>query len=161
VRWCSPDPRPAPPPPRTLNHQLPSRPRPPAQPLGLWPGIQLDGHSTLPQFVIRHSEFVIPIALFLAGNILKQHLLIEFKRPSDAVGRDAEAQAKKYADTLTGRLGMSLQILIAGGEVDPKLQDEYTGKKTSFAAYRTIIATARRQLDWLIAQLNRPPASLS
>jgi len=56
---------------------------------------------------------------------------------------------------------MSLQILIAGGEVDPKLQDEYTGKKTSFAAYRTIIATARRQLDWLIAQLNRPPASLS
>ena len=57
--------------------------------------------------------------------------MIEFKRPSDAVGRDAEAQAKKYADTLTGRLGMSLQILIIGGEVDPKLQDEYTGKKTS------------------------------
>ena len=96
--------------------------------------------------------------LFLAGNILKQHLLIEFKKPSDAVGRDAEAQAKKYADTLTGRLGMSLQILIIGGEVDPRLQDEYTGKKTSFAAYRTAIATARRQLDWLIEQLNRPPA---
>lgn len=95
--------------------------------------------------------------LFLAGNILKQHLLVEFKRPSDAVGRDAEAQAKKYADTLTGRLGMSLQILIVGGELDPKLQDEYTGKKTSCAAYRTVIATARRQLDWLIEQLNRPP----
>lgn len=94
--------------------------------------------------------------LFLAGNILKQHLLIEFKRPSDAVGRDAEAQAKKYADTLTGRLGMSLQILIIGGEVDPKLQDEYTGKKTSFAAYRPVIASARRQLDWLLDQLQRP-----
>lgn len=99
--------------------------------------------------------------LFLAGNILKQHLLVEFKRPSDAVGREAEAQAKKYADTLTGRLGMSLQILIVGGEVDPKLQDEYTGKKTSFAAYRTIIATSRRQLDWLIDQLNRPSAKQS
>ncbi len=96
--------------------------------------------------------------LFLAGNILKQHLLIEFKRPSDSVGRDAESQAKKYADTLTGRLGMSLQILIVGGEVDPKLQDEYTGKKTSFAAYRNVIATAHQQLDWLIDQLNRPPA---
>jgi hypothetical protein len=73
------------------------------------------------------------------------------------VGRKAEAQANEYADTLTGRLGMSLQIVIIGGEVDPKLQDEYTGKKTSFAAYRAAIATARRQLDWLIEQLNRPP----
>jgi hypothetical protein len=82
--------------------------------------------------------------LFLAGNILKQHLPIEFKRPSDVVGRDAEAQAKKYADTLSGRVGMSLQILIIGGEVDPKLQDEYTGKKTSFATYLFIIASARR-----------------
>ena len=62
--------------------------------------------------------------LFLAGNTLKQHLLVEFKRPSVAVGRDAEAQANEYADTLTDRLGMSLQILIIGGEVDPKLQDE-------------------------------------
>lgn len=95
--------------------------------------------------------------LFLAGNIIKKHLLIEFKRPSETVGRDAEAQAKKYADTLAGRLGMSLQILIVGGEVDPRLQDEYTGKKTTFAVYRIVIATAHRQLDWLIDQLNRPP----
>jgi hypothetical protein len=83
--------------------------------------------------------------------------LTEFKRPSDAVGRDAEAQAKKYADTLTGKLGMSLQILIIGGEVDPRLQDEYTGKKTSFAAYRAIIATAHNQINWLLDQLTRPP----
>jgi hypothetical protein len=96
--------------------------------------------------------------LFLAGNILKQHLLVEFKRPSVTVGRKAEAQANEYADTLTGRLGMGLQILIIGGEVDPRLQDEYTGKKTSFAAYRAVIASARRQLDWLLDQLNRPPA---
>jgi len=95
--------------------------------------------------------------LLLAGNILKQHLLIEFKRPSDAVGRDAEAQAKKYADTLTGRLGMTLQVLIVGGEVDPKLQDEYTSKNTSFAAYRAVIGSARQQLDWLLEQLSRQP----
>jgi hypothetical protein len=82
--------------------------------------------------------------LFLAGNILKHHLLVEFKRPSVTVGRKAEAQPNEYADTLTGRLGMGLQILIIGGEVDLKLQDEYTGKKTSFAAYRAVIATARR-----------------
>jgi len=37
--------------------------------------------------------------LFLAGNILKQHLLVEFKRPSDAVGRDAGNQPKTYVET--------------------------------------------------------------
>lgn len=91
--------------------------------------------------------------LFLAGNVLKQHLLIEFKKPSLTVGRDAENQAKKYADTLTGRLGMSIEILVIGGEVDPKLVEEYTGKKTKFASYRAVIATAKTQLEWMIQEL--------
>lgn len=95
--------------------------------------------------------------LFLGGNMLRQHLLIEFKKPSITVGRDAEAQAKKYADVLTGRLGMSLEIMVVGGEVDPKLQDEYTGKKTKFLAYRAILAGARTQLEWLLSQLNQKP----
>jgi hypothetical protein len=38
--------------------------------------------------------------LFLAGNVLKQHLLIEFKKPTLNVGRDAESQAKKYGAPL-------------------------------------------------------------
>ncbi len=92
--------------------------------------------------------------LFLAGNVLKQHLLIEFKKPTLTVGRDAESQAKKYADTLTGKLGMSLDILIIGGEVDPRLVEEYTGKKTKFASYRAVIASAKTQLEWLVAQLS-------
>lgn len=91
--------------------------------------------------------------LFLAGNVFKQQLLIEFKKPTLKVGRDAEAQAKKYADTLTGKLGMPLDILIIGGEVDSKLVDEYTGKKTKFASYRAVIAIAKTQLQWLIDEL--------
>ena len=96
--------------------------------------------------------------LFIAGNVLKQHLLIEFKKPTLTVGRDAESQAKKYADTLTGKLGMPLEILIIGGEVDAKLVDEYTGKKTKFASYRAVIATAKTQLEWLLTEINRPAA---
>ena len=80
-------------------------------------------------------------------------MLIEFKKPTLPVGRDAESQAKKYADTLTGKLGMPLEILIIGGQVDSKLVDEYTGKKTKFASYRAVIATARTQLEWLIDEL--------
>ena len=94
--------------------------------------------------------------LFLAGDVFKQHLLIEFKKPTLTVGRDAESQAKKYADTLTGRLGMPLDILIIGGEVDPKLVEEYNGKKTTFASYRAIIATAKTQLEWMLSEINRP-----
>lgn len=92
--------------------------------------------------------------LFLAGNVLKQHLLIEFKKPNLTVGRDAESQAKKYADTLTGKLGMPLEILIIGGEVDAKLVHEYTGKKTKFASYRAIISSAKIQLEWLLKELS-------
>ena len=33
--------------------------------------------------------------LFLAGNVFKQHLLIEFKKPTLTDGRDAESKAKK------------------------------------------------------------------
>ena len=91
--------------------------------------------------------------LFLAGNVLKRHLLIEFKKPTLTVGRDAESQAKKVADTLTGKLGMPLEILIIGGEVDAKLVAGYTGKETKFASYRAVIASAKTQLEWLIAEL--------
>jgi len=69
------------------------------------------------------------------------------------VGRDAESQAKKYADTLSGKLGMPLEILIIGGEVDAKLVDKYTGKKTNFASYRAVIAIAKTQLEWLVSEL--------
>jgi hypothetical protein len=95
--------------------------------------------------------------LLLAANVENRHLLAEFKRPSTVVGRDAEAQAKKYADTLTGRLGIEFEIFIVGGEVDPKLQQEYTGKRTHFLSYSAINARARNQLEWLLKQLNQKP----
>jgi len=95
--------------------------------------------------------------LLLAATVDNRHLLIEFKRPSIAVGRDAENQAKKYADTLTGKLGIGLEILIIGGEVDAKLQHEYSGQKTRFLSYRAVTANARTQLEWLLNQLNEKP----
>jgi hypothetical protein len=91
--------------------------------------------------------------LLLTGNVLKHHLLIEFKRPSIKVGREAEFQAIEYAETITGKLGMPLDILIVGGEVEPRLIEAYTGGKTKFTSYRSLIATARTQLEWLLTEL--------
>ncbi len=95
--------------------------------------------------------------LLLAANVENRHLLIEFKRPSVPVGRDAEHQAVTYADTLTGQLGVELDILVVGGSVDPRLQMAYSGRKTRFLSYRAVIANARTQLEWLIKQLNDKP----
>ena len=90
--------------------------------------------------------------LLLAANVENRHLLIEFKRPAIPVGRDAEHQAVTYADTLTGQIGVDLDILVVGGSVDPKLQPTYSGKKTRFLSYRAVIANARTQLECLIKQ---------
>jgi len=95
--------------------------------------------------------------LLLAANVENRHLLLEFKRPSLPVGRDAEHQAVVYADTLAGQLGVDLDILIVGGTVDAKLQAAYTGKRTRFISYRSAIAMARTQLEWLLKQLNQKP----
>ena len=95
--------------------------------------------------------------LLLAANIENRHLLVEFKRPSLTVGRVAESQAVIYADTLAGQLGINLDILIVGGQVDPKLQSDFSGKRTKFLAYRAVIATARTQIEWLLRQLNEKP----
>jgi hypothetical protein len=76
-----------------------------------------------------------------------------------AARRDAENAAKKYADTLSGKLGIGLEILIFGGEVDQELQHEYNGQWPKFLSYRAVIANARTPLDWLLNQLNKKPAN--
>lgn len=48
---------------------------------------------------------------------------------------------------------MPLEILVVGGEVSPRLVADYTGRKTRFASYRTVIAAARTQLEWLLQEL--------
>ena len=95
--------------------------------------------------------------LFLAGNVFKRHLLIEFKKPTLKVGRSAEAQAKGYADTLTSRLGVSFDILIIGGEVEPKLVHEYDGQRTKLLSYRAVIEMAKTQLEWMLKELSSNP----
>ena len=52
------------------------------------------------------------------------------------------------------KLGLSLDILIIGGEVDAKLMAEYTGQRTTFVSYCAVIALAKTQLEWLINELS-------
>jgi len=133
------------------------------------------------RFIIHHSSFIL---FTMPGSTLSNDLLsdkrfdfpfvnppcgnewskdfsavtsaapMENNPPRPPEAPPARPQTGNYADTLTGQLGIGLDILIVGGQVDPKLQAEYSGKRTKFLAYRAVIATARTQLEWLIKQLN-------
>ncbi|HRG46459.1 MAG TPA: ATP-binding protein [Leptospiraceae bacterium] len=92
--------------------------------------------------------------LFLGMSITRQYLLIEFKRPSDEVGRDAEAQAIKYTDDLNSVINnKEIQIWIIGGTVDKQMSPHNERKNVKFLSYTDVISNARAQLDWLLSEL--------
>lgn len=91
--------------------------------------------------------------LFLGQSVANQKLLIEFKRPSNSVGRDAEAQAKKYRDDLTPTHG-AMSILILGGKVDASMSGMYSSADIQFRGYMAVIGDARSQLEWLLKELS-------
>ncbi len=90
--------------------------------------------------------------LFLAQDAQNMYLLIEFKRPTDEVGRDAEAQAKKYRDDLTPDFG-HIVILVIGGTVDSKMAAQYADSGVHFLSYKAVISRARHSLEWLLKEL--------
>ena len=91
--------------------------------------------------------------LFLGQSVDNRKLLIEFKRPKDKVGRDAEAQVKKYRDDLTASHG-TMEIMVLGGSVDASLRSEYSAD-TQFRSYMSVIADARSQLEWMLKELTQ------
>lgn len=92
--------------------------------------------------------------LFLGTNILRQYLLIEFKRPSFTIGRDAESQALKYRDDLNSVIhNKAIEILVIGGKVEAKISSHNERSDVRFLTYTEIISNARSQLNWLLEEL--------
>jgi len=92
--------------------------------------------------------------LFLGANILRQHLLIEFKRPSETIGRDAESQALKYRDDLNSVIhNKKIKIFVIGGQVDKNISSHNEREDVTFLSYTDIISNARTQLNWLLDEL--------
>jgi hypothetical protein len=92
--------------------------------------------------------------LFLAQNLHRRHLLIEFKRPSHTITRDDENQAEKYRDDLTPDFG-AMDIMVIGGKVDHRISAHYESKSIELLAYSNVISQARAQLQWLIDELKQ------
>jgi hypothetical protein len=92
--------------------------------------------------------------LFLGMNVLRKYLLIEFKKPSLTIGRDAEKQALEYRDDLNSVIhNQHIQIMVIGGEVDPKISSHNEREDVQLLSYTDVISNARTQLDWLLKEL--------
>lgn len=92
--------------------------------------------------------------LFLGSIENREHVLIEFKKPTDSIGRDAEAQALKYRDDLNSVIhNKKIQIVIIGGKVDPNISSQNERNDVKFMSYTEVIANARAKLDWLLDEL--------
>jgi hypothetical protein len=91
--------------------------------------------------------------LFLAQNVLRQYLLIEFKRPSHTLNRDDENQAEKYRDDLAPRFG-NIDILVVGGKVDVGMGGRHA-PNIKMTCYADLVSTARTQFGFLVDELRR------
>jgi len=93
--------------------------------------------------------------LFLAEDISRNYLLIEFKKPSASIGRDAESQALKYRDDLNTVIhSKKILIYIVGGRIDQSISSQNEREDVKFLTYTDIISNARNQLSWLLNELN-------
>jgi hypothetical protein len=90
--------------------------------------------------------------LFMAADVLRRHLLVEFKRPDHTLGRDDEAQAMKYRDDLTPGFG-TMDVLLVAGKVNPKMSAHYDITSLKCLSYAAVFSNARAQLEWLIREL--------
>jgi hypothetical protein len=94
--------------------------------------------------------------LLLATDAGERYLLIEFKRPSHAIDRQDEAQAREYRDELTHLMpGKAIDVLMIGGKRVKDADSRYDNSDLRVLSYGEIISQARHELSWLITNLAR------
>ncbi len=92
--------------------------------------------------------------LFLAQGLLRQYLLIEFKRPSHPLDRQDEAQVIEYRDELLQFVGAGkINIVLMGGRRAQKVSLQYEAPGVVVLTYVDVISRARTELQWLLQQL--------
>lgn len=91
--------------------------------------------------------------LLLAGNILQQHVLIEFKKPAAVLSHSHYQQATRYRHELSAYLPPNIEVWLVGGRRDDNALPVNREPGIKLVTYSEIIANAQRQLDWLLKEL--------
>ncbi|MDG5816646.1 ATP-binding protein [Chitinispirillales bacterium ANBcel5] len=92
--------------------------------------------------------------LLLINDVLGQHSVIEFKRPSHTLKHEDYRQAIEYRHELMSDL-QNMEVIIIGGKRDEGLKTSYTENNVKFMTFNEIIAVARRQFDWFIDEVSK------
>ena len=87
----------------------------------------------------------------MANNVLRQHLLIEFKRPSHTLDYQDYQQAISYRHELADHL-RNIKVIVIGGRRG-QIGGQYQEPDVEIMAFDEVFSKARAELDWLIKEL--------
>lgn len=90
--------------------------------------------------------------LLLNENLNGEYLLIEFKRPSHALNHDNYVQAITYRHDLGMHTRTPIKVLLIGGRLSHDYPTENREPDVRAIVFKQLIATARRQLQWLLRE---------
>jgi hypothetical protein len=92
--------------------------------------------------------------LLLADDFSDRYLLVEFKRPTHALGREDAAQAQKYRDDLSRYLSAKpIDIILLSGK-RAVMDARYDTDNLKFHTYGDVLSRARSELNWLLKTLS-------
>lgn len=88
--------------------------------------------------------------LLLNENLNGEYLLIEFKKPGHALNHDNYVQAITYRHDLGKHVSAPIKVILIGGRRSPDYPTDNREPNVSAMVFDQLIATARRQLQWLL-----------
>lgn len=88
--------------------------------------------------------------LLLNENLQGEYLLIEFKKPDHALNHDNYLQAISYRHDLGKHISAPIKVLLIGGRRSPDFPTDNREPNVIAMVFDQLIATARRQLQWLL-----------
>ncbi|NEX75003.1 ATP-binding protein [Aeromonas rivipollensis] len=90
--------------------------------------------------------------LLLNENLNGEYLLIEFKKPTHALNHENYLQAITYRHELGKYINASIKVLLIGGRRSPDYPMDNREPNVNAMTFSQLIATARRQLEWLLRE---------
>jgi len=91
--------------------------------------------------------------LLLNENLNGEYLLIEFKKPGHALNHENYVQAITYRHELGKYISAPIKVLLVGGRRSPDYPTDNQEPNVSAMVFDQLIATARRQIQWLLREL--------
>ncbi|MCV6621847.1 MAG: ATP-binding protein [Cellvibrionaceae bacterium] len=93
--------------------------------------------------------------LLLCGSWDDKHILFEFKKPDIVISRKHVSQAEEYRDDIEAHVNSDqpIEIILLGKKRKEGISPKNLAQNISIHSYRSLISSARREIEWLINTL--------